>query len=230
MSQDALSAAKSRQWRRPARSSLKRWRERRRVSVPTRGVFTVIDHTLSKGQHRTRESGMCAMELVAYLAGEEHSDRPECVDPALRRFVTGLNDTLLDDLRQQLWPYLARMIGTAHDGRTQERLYLIADWAVRVLAPEALEAAGYKEHANNLRAVEPVVDEATASAAERAARAAHTTSNERAACAYALYAASASTGGPDGGINPPPEATVVKLLPSALELLDRMLPAMAGSG
>ena len=68
-----------------------------------------------KGSHDKREAGLCAMEWVAYLAGEEHSDSPQCVDPVLRRFSIGLNDNLPDDLRQQLRPYLARMIGTTNE-------------------------------------------------------------------------------------------------------------------
>lgn len=30
--------------------------------------------SLKAGKHMARASGMCAMELVAYMAGEEHTD------------------------------------------------------------------------------------------------------------------------------------------------------------
>mgnify|MGYP007059429784 CR=1 FL=1 len=36
----------------------------------------------SSGAHDTREQGMCVMEAVAYIACEQHSDRPKCACPA----------------------------------------------------------------------------------------------------------------------------------------------------
>lgn len=64
---------------------------------------------------------MCVNEFTAYLADEPHSDSPECVDPYLTYFLMGLNDSLPDDLRQQLRPYAARTIGTAGDGHSEMR-------------------------------------------------------------------------------------------------------------
>ena len=170
----------------------------------------MIDHTLSKGQHKTREDGMCAMEFVAHLGGEEHSDRPKCVDPALRRFVIGLNDNLPDDLRQQLRPYLARMIGTAGDGRTEERLYMLAEWTIRVA--ETLQ----------VRVVGPW-DTAAASVTGRLAKA-PTFDLGAAGIADDAIAVTLRAAGVDT------RAMWVELLPSALELLDRMLPAEAIAG
>lgn len=210
----------------------------------------MVDYTLSKGQHASPEEGWCAMELVAYLAGESHSDSPKCVDPALRRFVIGLNDHLPDDLRQQLRPYLARMIGAAEDGRAQERLYMMIDWALRVVAPEAVELRGHRDWADELRDVEPVVDMATARVAERVARdaaervardadaATNATLHHPAKPIVTAYNAvtSAARGdaynaGTDVSLAAAytasgaasERAMWVKLLPSALDLLDRML-------
>jgi hypothetical protein len=157
-----------------------------------------ISYELKNGSHESREAGMCAMEWVAYIAGEEHTDSPVCVDVALRRFSIGLNDALPDDLRQQLRPYLARMVGTANDGLQQKRLFMLADWAVHVPAVEALEATGRRDLADSLRAVPPVVDVKSA----------------RAAVADAAAVAAA----------PARQAMWERLLPSALDLLDRMLP------
>jgi hypothetical protein len=36
------------------------------------------DLILKQGSHTAREYGMCAMEAVAWLAGEPHSDTPTC--------------------------------------------------------------------------------------------------------------------------------------------------------
>jgi hypothetical protein len=67
------------------------------------------------------------MEWLSYLAGELHTDKPACVDPILRRFAIALNDNLDDEDRQRLRPYLARCIGTAGDGRSNERLRLLRE-------------------------------------------------------------------------------------------------------
>jgi hypothetical protein len=83
-----------------------------------------IDYTLKSGSHESREAGMCAMEWVAYLANEPHSDSPVCVSPVLRSFCIAFNDALPDGQRQRLHPYLTRCIGTAGDGRDEERAWL----------------------------------------------------------------------------------------------------------
>ncbi|MGH9380850.1 MAG: hypothetical protein ACRD2Z_09595, partial [Thermoanaerobaculia bacterium] len=201
----------------------------------------MIDYTLKHGSHDSPQDGLCAMEWVAYLAGERHSDSPECVDPALRRFGIRLNDALPDGPRQKLRPYLARMIGTAGDGRTQERLYMMADWAVRVVAAEAQEVTGRRDLAERLRALPAIKDKRSAQDGERVARevasanaaafAATTTAASTAAAAYAAttaaHAATANTAGNAAYAATSATAdaaTWVRLLPSVLDLLDRMLP------
>jgi hypothetical protein len=180
---------------------------------------------------------MCAMEWISYLAGEEHTDAPQCVDPVLRQFGILLNDVLPDDLRQRLRPYLARMIGTAHDGRARERLFMVGDWAVRVAAAAAMEAER-PDLAAKLRGVPKVVDKASAqhaagvayeaaraadgvaypaayAAADAAADAADAADTYAAYAAYAVAASAADAAD---------AAMWEKLLPSALDLLDKMLP------
>ncbi len=39
---------------------------------------------LEPGHHDGRGDGLCLMELVAWLAGEEHDANPSCTSPALR--------------------------------------------------------------------------------------------------------------------------------------------------
>jgi len=58
--------------------------------------------TLMKGSHAAREAGMCALEVVAYIAGEPHSDHPACACPVLTSYVIGLNDAWDDEQRQKL--------------------------------------------------------------------------------------------------------------------------------
>jgi hypothetical protein len=76
----------------------------------------MTDYTLYTGEHDASEGKRCAMEFVAYLAGERHTDRPKCVDPQIGAFMRALNDMLTDEPRQMLRPYLARTIGTADEG------------------------------------------------------------------------------------------------------------------
>lgn len=94
---------------------------------------------LSSGAHATADHGRCAMEFVAYLAGEPHTDRPACVSPMLREFYVRLNDALPDDQRQRLRPYLARAIGTAGDGLDMQRRWMCVDWLIRVYLPAWLD-------------------------------------------------------------------------------------------
>lgn len=82
---------------------------------------------LEYGDHTHREQGMCAMEWVAFLAGENHTDEPKCVDPILVSFFITLNDRMNENDRQLLRPYLARTIGTNGDLYGESRLLTLED-------------------------------------------------------------------------------------------------------
>jgi len=99
-----------------------------------------------------------AMEAAAWIAGEEHSDRPKCVSPVLGAYVRPLNDALDDEQRQALKPAIPRMIGTAGDGHDVERTWMAADWLVRVCIPAWLDLAGIKDSAKALRSLPPVTE------------------------------------------------------------------------
>jgi hypothetical protein len=117
-----------------------------------------IDYTLKNGSHDSPEAGLCAMEWVAYLAGEKHTDQPVCVDAPLRSFGISLNDDWDDERRQKLRPYLVRCIGTAGDGRTEERGWLAVDWLIRTFTPAFLDLQPeLKPHAEKLRRLSPVM-------------------------------------------------------------------------
>ena len=45
--------------------------------------------TLEKGAHASFAKGVCAMELVSYIAGEPFSDHPKCTSPVLAAFSAG---------------------------------------------------------------------------------------------------------------------------------------------
>ena len=103
---------------------------------------TVDDYRLASGAHRRPGTRRCAMEWVAHLAGEPHSDAPRTVSPVLAAFARTLNDALDDDTRQRLRPYLGRTIGTAGDGGEAERVALCVRWLERECAPALLAHAG----------------------------------------------------------------------------------------
>lgn len=100
------------------------------------------------------------MEWVSYLAGEPHSDRPRCVSPVVWAFCTTLNDILDEVPRQQLRPYLARMISTADDDLDEWRAWAATDWLIRAAAPRWLDAAGLPASADQLLLLPPVMDTA----------------------------------------------------------------------
>ena len=58
---------------------------------------------------------MCLMSLVAFLAGEGHSDAPGCASPLIQAFAVAVNDLMPRAARQRLKPFAPRIIGT-NDG------------------------------------------------------------------------------------------------------------------
>ena len=71
--------------------------------------------SLSRGFHTSPEKGMCLMELVAYLAGEEHTDIPACSSPSLTYMAQYVNDTVSNENRQRLIPLAWELMGTRCD-------------------------------------------------------------------------------------------------------------------
>jgi hypothetical protein len=113
---------------------------------------------LKSGSHADFEAGVCVMELVSYMAGEEFSDHPKCASPVLTSFLIRLNDSLPAELRQKLKPLVPKVIGT-RDGRDEERGWMISDWSIRVALPTWLETAGVKDSATALRELPPITEE-----------------------------------------------------------------------
>ena len=58
------------------------------------------------------EGRMCLMSLVAFLAGEPHSDAPGCASPLVQAFAVAVNDRMPRAARQRLKPFAPRIIGT----------------------------------------------------------------------------------------------------------------------
>jgi len=115
-------------------------------------VLDFAELKLETGAHKTPADGMCVMEAVAFVAGEQFSDHPACASPILGTFLRSWNDTLDDETRQRLKPYIPRLVGTNTGTADEEtRAWMITDWLVREQTPVWLELAGLKDEAGQLR-------------------------------------------------------------------------------
>jgi hypothetical protein len=154
------------------------------------------------------------MELVAYMAGEAHSDHPACVSPVLGAFLRRWNDDLDDACRQRLKPHLPRLIGTANDGLDERRGWILTDWMVRTHLPAWLDLAGIAAPATALRALPEMLDVASAASAQP------TIENARVVSAAARAAAwDAARDAATKKLEP----TKLLLQESAFALLDRLI-------
>lgn len=127
--------------------------------------FRLDTITLSHGGHASPDAGMCAMEAVAYIAGEPHSDHPACVSPVIAAALRRWNDNLPDNATRDrlIKPLLPHVIGTAGSAAVENRrAWMATDWLVRVHTPVWLRLAGFEDHARTLEGLERYVDAATA--------------------------------------------------------------------
>ena len=114
----------------------------------------------------------CVMQAVDWLAGGDgSSDMPQCADPVIGGFCRRLNDAeVFEGWRDELKRFAPKIVGTrGSPGLTRKRAYIAADWAVRTIAPMALQGV-WPAYAAALRALPEIVDEATARAAREACR------------------------------------------------------------
>ena len=121
--------------------------------------------TLERGNHEADSAKMCAMEAVAYIAGEPWSDAPACASPVIAAFLRSWNDALPDaDRARLLLPLLSDVIGTrTTDADDETRAWMATDWLVRVNAPALLDLTpSLAAHAAALRALPPIMSSAVA--------------------------------------------------------------------
>nr|MBA2706998.1 hypothetical protein [Gemmatimonadaceae bacterium] len=105
---------------------------------------------LEHGAH-SPDGKFCIMEATAYIAGEPWSDAPKCVSPVIGAFLRSWNDSLGDNDRQLLKPYVTRVIGTRTNAKDEEkRSWMATDWLARECAPAFLRLARLTEHAEAL--------------------------------------------------------------------------------
>jgi hypothetical protein len=87
--------------------------------------------------------GRCIMEWVSYLYQQQHSDNPVGVHQTIRAFCINVNDSVNDEMRQRLVPYLSRMMGTF--------AWKALNFVAKEWTPIWLEKANYTEEAQRLR-------------------------------------------------------------------------------
>jgi len=120
---------------------------------------------LRSGSHDSFDDGVCAMEMVAYLAGLPHSDKPECTCPVLATFVRSWNDGLPDaDRNRLLKPILPALVNTRSTPEVEKaRGFLALDWLIREYLPMWLETMDdLHDHAAKLRAHAEIVSDESA--------------------------------------------------------------------
>lgn len=105
---------------------------------------------LTPNNHPGPEEGMCVMEMVSFLAGEEWSDTPECASPLLSEFCMTLNDTQNQTFRDRLQTYVPCLIGTVSPEHEAERTEYLAWALVRKFLPAALREKGSDDYAGYL--------------------------------------------------------------------------------
>ncbi|HTJ77668.1 MAG TPA: hypothetical protein VL357_01610 [Rariglobus sp.] len=155
---------------------------------------------------------MCAMQAVAWLAGDKFCDSPKCACPVIRRFVIKCNDSWNQENRQKLVALIPQIVGSKSTPQVERaRAYHFADFAIRIVLPALLKKLGHAAEGEKLLALAKITDKATA---ELGRQAALSVKKFLSADAYAAETPSTET--------PPPVASsqicALKRLKAALEI------------
>ena len=118
----------------------------------------IEQYPLQRGSHPHRDDGMCAMEMVAWLAGEAHSDKPERACPVIASLVRACNDSMSDPARNRyLRPLVPQLVQTRADRRVEQARGMLAiDCLVRQLLPRWLDRHHRFEEGRLLRGMPPI--------------------------------------------------------------------------
>ena len=112
---------------------------------------------LEAGRHSRAEVGMSVLEAVTVVSNEKFSDRPRTVSKVIEAFLRAWNDALEDEQRQDLKPYIHKVINSVlTDDVEEHRAWQATDWLVRVQATTWLKAAGLDELAQEIASTEPI--------------------------------------------------------------------------
>lgn len=117
----------------------------------------MLGMNLHSNSHMNFGAGHCAMELVAYVTGSNHTDNPVCTSPLITDMTQAWNDSFEKNTKARtiaIKPILPLIIGTRTDGNDEgKRMAMTVDWAVRVQLPAWLRFAGYGAVATQVEAL-----------------------------------------------------------------------------
>lgn len=197
--------------------TLPKWR-----ALPKLPLAKLNQIELKSGAHRARDNGLCVMEAVAWVAGEPHSDSPQCASAVISRFLRNWNDSLPNDADRSrlLRPLVPKLVGTlAGPAIELKRSWMAFDWLVREMLSAFLDLAKI-DIASKLRALKPFKSKIDLDAGIPVINEAQTKS---AAAGDAAWAAARDAAGDAAGKRLAP--TVKKLQRSAVKLVERMIDA-----
>jgi hypothetical protein len=104
---------------------------------------------LSRGRHQDADAGVCLMEFTALLAGEDLSDRPQCVHPLVAAVARVVNDAVSDGVRDGLLSRGPAVLGTnSDDPRISDGITLAA---IEAALPVALPIWASRLHRERRR-------------------------------------------------------------------------------
>lgn len=115
---------------------------------------------LVPGVGNRSDNELCVMSLVALLAGENHTDRPQAACPVIATFAININDGIDCDARQTLKPFAPRIIGT-RDGLARRRAWVLTNAILGEVLPRRAQDAGHSVPAalvERLRISSPAFD------------------------------------------------------------------------
>ena len=119
----------------------------------------IVNFPVRHGSHQSFDEGMCAMELVAFLAGEPHSDGPACASPVIAAFVRAFNDVIPNDSGRSYYlrSWIPKLINTvAEEAIEEQRATVVIDFMVRTMLPLKLMAEGSPDSAREFAELKPI--------------------------------------------------------------------------
>lgn len=102
---------------------------------------------LEHGSHQPDHT-FCVMEAVAFIAGEEWTDRPKCACPVISSFMRQLNDGMSASQRQKLKQLIPLLINSKKSISVEvKRARHIAEWCQQFKNVYVAYAASYAARA-----------------------------------------------------------------------------------
>ena len=104
-------------------------------------IYTLLrDLPLERGTHKTNSGALSLMEAVAYVAGEPHTDHPECACPVITEVAAYADFCYVPQVKIALAQRVLQIAGSKSSDDVQfDRLCLLADHTLHVVLPEELQ-------------------------------------------------------------------------------------------